>query len=153
MYNSRMTKWLNSSPETFKANNWWRNVTQYFHRVLKSLHYGSRLGRRRERRNAVTQERLESARPLQRVGVMDSHLQPPSGSLPSGPVTFGAGGSGDPWGKPRHIRRLSEVSEVAQLCPTLYNPMDCNLLCSSVHGIFQARVLEGIAISSSRGSS
>ena len=109
--------------------------------------------RRRERRNAITQERLESARPLQRVGVMDSHLQPPSGSLPSGPVTFGAGGSGDPWGKPRHIRRLSEVSEVAQLCPTLYNPMDCNLLCSSVHGIFQARVLEGIAISSSRGSS
>lgn len=51
MYNSRMTMWLkNSSPETFKANNWWRNVTQYFHRVLKSLHVGSRLGRRRERR-------------------------------------------------------------------------------------------------------
>ena len=44
-------------------------------------------------------------------------------------------------------------SEVDQLCPTLCNPMDCSLPDSSVHGIFQARVLEWIAISSSRGSS
>ena len=43
-------------------------------------------------------------------------------------------------------------SEVAQLCPTLSNPMDCSLSCSSVHGIFQARVLEWVAISFSRGS-
>ena len=43
-------------------------------------------------------------------------------------------------------------SEVAQSCPTLCNPMDC-LPGSSVHGIFQARVLEWIAISFSRGSS
>ena len=33
-------------------------------------------------------------------------------------------------------------SEVAQSCPTLSNPMDCSLPGSSVHGIFQARVLE-----------
>ena len=33
-------------------------------------------------------------------------------------------------------------SEVAQSCPTLSDPMDCNLLGSSIHGIFQARVLE-----------
>ena len=33
-------------------------------------------------------------------------------------------------------------SEVAQLCPTLGDPMDCSLPGSSVHGIFQARVLE-----------
>ena len=45
------------------------------------------------------------------------------------------------------------VSEVAQSCPTLCDPMDCSLPCSSVHGIFQARVLEGVAISFSRGSS
>ena len=32
--------------------------------------------------------------------------------------------------------------EVAQSCPTLCNPMDCSLLGSSIHGIFQARVLE-----------
>ena len=43
-------------------------------------------------------------------------------------------------------------SEVAQLCPTLRDPMDCSLPGSSVHGIFQARVLEWVAISFSRGS-
>ena len=37
-------------------------------------------------------------------------------------------------------------SEVAQLCPTLCDPMDCSLPQSSVHGIFQARVLEWGAI-------
>ena len=45
------------------------------------------------------------------------------------------------------------VSEVAQSCPTLCDPMDCSLPGSSVHGIFQAIVLEWIAISFSRGSS
>ena len=45
------------------------------------------------------------------------------------------------------------LSEVAQLCPTLCDPMDCSLLRSSVHGIFQAKVLEWVAISFSRGSS
>ena len=33
-------------------------------------------------------------------------------------------------------------SEIAQLCPTLSNPMDCSLPGSSVRGIFQAKVLE-----------
>ena len=33
-------------------------------------------------------------------------------------------------------------SEVAQLCPTLCNSMDCSLPGSSIHGIFQAKVLE-----------
>ena len=37
-------------------------------------------------------------------------------------------------------------SEVAQLCPTLSDPMDCSLPGSSIHGIFQARVLEWVAI-------
>ena len=37
-------------------------------------------------------------------------------------------------------------SEVAQSCPTLCDPMDCSLPGSSVHGIFQARVLEWVAI-------
>ena len=44
------------------------------------------------------------------------------------------------------IRAKSE-SEVAQLCPTLSDPMDCSLPGSSVRGIFQARVLEWGAIS------
>ena len=43
-------------------------------------------------------------------------------------------------------------SEVAQLCPTLCHPMDCSPPGSSVHGILQARVLEWVAISSSRGT-
>ena len=44
-------------------------------------------------------------------------------------------------------------SEVAQLCPTLCDPMDCGLPGSSVHGIFQAKILEWDAMPSSRGSS
>ena len=43
--------------------------------------------------------------------------------------------------------------EVAQSCLTLCDPVDCNLLGFSVHGILQARILEWIAISFSRGSS
>ena len=45
------------------------------------------------------------------------------------------------------------VSEVAQSCLTLCDPMDCSLLGSSIHGIFQAGILEWVAISFSRGSS
>ena len=40
-----------------------------------------------------------------------------------------------------------------QSCPTLCDPMDCNLPGSCVHGIFQARILEWVAIPFSRGSS
>ena len=42
-------------------------------------------------------------------------------------------------------------SEVAQSCPTLSDPMDCSLPGSSVHGIFQARMLESGAIAFSTG--
>ena len=45
------------------------------------------------------------------------------------------------------------VCSVAHLCPTLCDPMDCSLPGSSIHGNFQARILEWIAISSSRASS
>ena len=38
--------------------------------------------------------------------------------------------------------KVKRESEVAQLCPTLSDPMDCSLPGSSVHGIFQAKVLE-----------
>ena len=49
---------------------------------------------------------------------------------------------------------LSVCSEVVtQSCPTLCDPMDCTLQGSSVHGIFQAQVLEWVDISFSRGSS
>ena len=45
----------------------------------------------------------------------------------------------------------ASVSEVAELCPTVCDPMDYSLSGSSVHGILQARALEWIAISFSRG--
>ena len=43
--------------------------------------------------------------------------------------------------------------EVAQSCPTLCNPMNCSLLGSCIHGIFQTRVLKWVATSFSRGPS
>ena len=49
--------------------------------------------------------------------------------------------------------KMPSESEVAQLCPTLCDPMDCSPPGSSVHGIFQVRLLEWGAISFSRGSS
>ena len=62
-----------------------------------------------------------------------------------------------PWDSPgkntgvgRHFllqrMKVKSESEVTQSCPTLRDPMDCSLPGSSVHGIFQARVLERGAI-------
>ena len=42
--------------------------------------------------------------------------------------------------------KVTSESEVAQLCPTFSDPGDYSLPGSSVHGIFQARVLECVAI-------
>ena len=42
--------------------------------------------------------------------------------------------------------KVKSESEVAQLCPTLRNPMDCSLPGSSIHGIFQVRALEWVAM-------
>ena len=42
--------------------------------------------------------------------------------------------------------KVNSESEVAQWCLTLSNPMDGSLPGSSIHGIFQARVLEWVAI-------
>ena len=57
--------------------------------------------------------------------------------------------------KPKHLACMlpESESEVAQSCPNSLGPMDCSLSGSSIHGIFQARMLEWIAISFSRGSS
>ena len=44
-------------------------------------------------------------------------------------------------------------AKLHQLCPTLFNPMDRSLPGSSVHGILQARILDWVAVPSSRGSS
>ena len=45
------------------------------------------------------------------------------------------------------------AAKLLQSCPTLCNPTDCSLPGSSIHGIFQARGLEWVAISFSRRSS
>ena len=44
--------------------------------------------------------------------------------------------------------KVKSQSEVAQSCPTLSDPMDCSPPGSSVHGIFQARVLEWVPLPS-----
>ena len=59
------------------------------------------------------------------------------------------------WSKRRHkgkfhLCQCENESEVAQLCLTLWDPIDCSLLGFSVHGIFLARVLEWAAISFSK---
>ena len=80
-----------------------------------------------------------------------SPLQPPH-SDPFNPLDFSSGGH-------YPARRRSHVPLcvcVAQSCPTLCDPMgciDCSLSSSSVHRILQARILERVAISFSRGSS
>ena len=53
--------------------------------------------------------------------------------------------SGLPFPSPMH-GKVKRQSEVTQSCPTLSDPMDCSLPGFSVHGIFQARVLEWGAI-------
>ena len=52
-----------------------------------------------------------------------------------------------------HWKVKESETEVTQSCPTLSDPMDYSLPGSSIHGIFQARILEWGAISFSRGSS
>ena len=47
--------------------------------------------------------------------------------------------------------KVKSENKVVQSCLTLSNPMDCSLPGSSVHGIFQARVLEWVAIAFSKG--
>ena len=70
-------------------------------------------------------------------------------------------GSPRPWDSPGKNTRVGchfllqgikvkSETEVTQSCPTLSDPMDCSLPGSSVHGIFQARVLEWGAIAFSK---
>ena len=60
------------------------------------------------------------------------------------------------WYQPRcsfSTSSLVRACSVTQSCPTLCNPVDCSPPASSVHGVLQARILEWVSISSSRGSS
>ena len=69
---------------------------------------------------------------------------PPPGGLPDsamGPVSLGS------------LPSAVSESEVTQSCPTLCDSMDCSPPGFSIHGVFQARTLECVALSFSRGSS
>ena len=55
--------------------------------------------------------------------------------------------------RPSMDRTIHSVCVLAQSCPTLRGSMGCNPPGSSVHGVLQARILEWVAISSSRGFS
>ena len=57
-----------------------------------------------------------------------------------------------PWDKSHLIMVCVHVKSL-QSCPTLCDPMDHNLPGSSAHGILQVRILEWVAMPSSRGSS
>ena len=52
-----------------------------------------------------------------------------------------------------YLTYIQSRSEIAQSCPTLCDPMDYSLQGFSIHGVFQARVLEWVTISFSLGSS
>ena len=86
--------------------------------------------------------------PFSRVGLCATHRQQPT-RMPH------------PWDSPGkntgvgfhfllQCMKVKSESEVAELCLTPSNPMDCSLPGSSVHGIFQARVLEWVAIAFSK---
>ena len=73
------------------------------------------------------------------------------------PIDGSPPGSPRPWDSPGkntgvgchfllQCMQVKSESEVTHSCPTLSNSMDCSLTGSSVHGIFQARVLEWVAI-------
>ena len=77
------------------------------------------------------------------------------------PIDGSPSGSPCPWDSPGkntgvaghfllQCMKMKSESEVAQSCPTLSDPMDCSLPGFSVHGSFQARVLEWGAIAFSR---
>ena len=62
-------------------------------------------------------------------------------------------GGGQVWAEKEFHLELKSESEVAQSCPALSDLMDCSLPHSSVHGIYQAKVLEWVAISFAASSS
>ena len=79
------------------------------------------------------------------------HRRQPTRLLPSLGFSKQEHWSGLPFPSPVHENE--NESEVAQSCPTLCDPMDCSLPSSSVHGIWQARVLEWVAIAFSMSPS
>ena len=84
--------------------------------------------------------------------VVSNSLQPHDCSPPGSSVH--AESSGKDIGVGCHFllqcMKVKSENEAAQLCPTLSDPMDCSLPGSSVHGTLQARILEWVAMPSSK---
>ena len=78
-------------------------------------------------------------------------LFPSSGHLPDPGIKLMSPAS--PALAGRFLPLTWKSSEIAQSCPTPHDPVGCSLPGSSIHGILQARILEWVAISFSRGSS
>ena len=72
--------------------------------------------------------------------------------MASGPITSSWDSPGKNTGVGCHFllqcMKVKSESELAQSCPTLSDPMDCIPPGSSIHGIFQARVLDGVPLPS-----
>ena len=93
----------------------------------------------------ISQQKYWSGLPFPAPGnLLDSGIRPTSPALAGRFFTI------EPPGMPG-VGLLTAQS--LQLCPTPCDPMDRSPTGSSVHGVFQARILELVAISSSRGSS
>ena len=69
------------------------------------------------------------------------------------PCISGGFFTNEPLGKTVHTSEFDSESEVPQSCLSLCDPIDCSLPGSSIHGIFQVRILEWVAIAFSRRSS
>ena len=94
------------------------------------------------------------ARILKWVAISFSRDLSNPGIEPGSPALQADSLPSEPLGKPDLADCISEgEGEVAQSCPTLCDPVDCSLPGFSVHGILQARILEWVTISFSRGSS
>ena len=83
-----------------------------------------------------------------RIAQGRSEPQSPEQNLPA---AWGCGCA--PRGESQNTPWQCEPAKSLQSCPTLCNPLDCSLQGFSVHGILQARILEWVAMPSSRGSS
>ena len=85
------------------------------------------------------------------LGQNTLHFSPQIGL--SGLSSWSRSQEGACWGQCPGGGEYTLLCLVAQLCPTLHDPMGCSPPGSSVHGILQVRILEWVAMTSSRGSS
>ena len=92
----------------------------------------------------MTAQRPAAAKSLQSCLTL---CDPIDGSPPGSPCPWDSPGKNTGVGCHFLLQcmKVKSESEVTQSCPTLSDPMDCSLAGSSVHGIFQARVLEWVA--------